>query len=160
MISRRPLGDSRLQFEKMERNLRRLKNKPYPKAPTSAFEICNSFRNPATMEEFGWNLRKTHRFYVDTIEIESSAFTLCVSHQIINMIEQNIPPGNRHILMDGTFDVTPIGCFYQLLVIYIEYKNDVRLQFFFQIYLFRSYYTTFDSFLISFSLTKIMITFF
>ena len=115
----------------MERNLRRQKNTPSPKSYTTAAEIRDAFKLPATMNEYGMNLRNTRPFYIDTIEIEKtpkpSAFTLFVSHQVIDMIRQKIPPNQRNILMDGTFSSRPIGCFYQLLVMYIEYKNDVSI---------------------------------
>lgn len=41
------------------------------------------------------------------------------------MIKQHIPTDDRRYMMDGTFDVAPLGSYYQLLIIYIEYKNDV-----------------------------------
>lgn len=108
----------------MERNLRRLKNVPYPSMPKTPAEIRNAFKDPLTIVEFGYNLRDTHPFYINTVEINSSsAFTLFASHQVISIIEQNIQ--DRNFLMDGTFAVTPMGDYYQLLVIYIEYCNDV-----------------------------------
>lgn len=110
----------------MERNLRRHKNKKYPKVPRSAVDIIRSFEDSAVIQEFGFNLRKTKRFYIDTVEIdEKSSFTLFASHEIFDLVKKHILPNDRRYLMDGTFDVTPIGCHYQLLIIYIEYKNDV-----------------------------------
>lgn len=111
----------------MQRNLRRLKNVPYPKTPKNVEEISDAFKKPEIMKEFGFNLRGTDRFYMDTIEISSSSmFTIFVSHQVVAMIEDNIPPNDRHYLMDATFDVVPVGLgYYQLLIIYIQFKNDV-----------------------------------
>lgn len=43
----------------------------------------------------------------------------------MSLIDQNISPEERHYLMDATLDVVPDGNFYQLLIIHIEYKNDV-----------------------------------
>lgn len=122
---RRPLGESNLKYSSMERNLRRLLNNDMPEMPTSAAEISRAFENAATMDRFGFNLRSTERFYIDTIQKDPHySFTLFASIEIIKMIEQHIPQ-NRRYLMDGTFDVTPVGCFSQLLIIHIEYENDV-----------------------------------
>lgn len=132
LFSRRNLGESKLRFHNMERNLRRLKNKKYPKRPTTAGEIIDAFQNPSIVQEFGLNLRADNRFYVDTIVTKSnSSFTIFASYPIIEMIKKNILPNERKYLLDGTFDVTPFGHYYQLLVIYIEYQNDVGLNFIF-----------------------------
>lgn len=108
----------------MERNLRRILNGDVPKMPTSTNDISRAFEDAATMDQYGFNLRKTERFYIDTVQNDNHSFTLFASYEIIRMIEKYIP-GDRHYLMDGTFDVTPIGPFSQLLIIYIEHQNDV-----------------------------------
>lgn len=79
------------------------------------------------MEQYGFNLRNTERFYIDTIE--KSGFTIFASREIMQMIDDAIPPENRKYMLDGTFDVAPIGSFYQLLIIAIDYKKDVSLWF-------------------------------
>lgn len=83
------------------------------------------------MNDFGLNMRKNERFYIDTI-IEKGhgrepdiSFTLFASLNMIELIKQYIPPQNRRYMIDGTFDITPIGSYYQLLVIHIEYRHDV-----------------------------------
>lgn len=124
-LTRRPLGDSNLRYRKMERNLRRLKNRPYPKLPKNAEEIGAAFKEPEILEEFGFNLRGNERFYVNTTTNSSSSFTIFASKNVMNMIRDHIPPKERRYLLDATFDVTPLGSYYQLLIIYIEYKNDV-----------------------------------
>lgn len=47
------------------------------------------------------------------------------SSEIINLIEKNIPIGSRDYLMDATFRIVPVGCFRQLLVIYIAYQKQI-----------------------------------
>lgn len=109
----------------MDRNLRRLKNTPFPKLPTNADEIKSAFKKPEILEQYGFNLRGSERFYVDTITDTQSAFTVFASTEAIRLTVEHIPPNERRYLLDATFDVTPIGGFYQLLIVYIEFKNDV-----------------------------------
>lgn len=94
--------------------------------PTTAKDIIEAFKDPQIFEKYALNLRKSKNFYVDTIEIDSiKCFTLFVSYEVIELIETYIAPEYRYYLMDGTFAVVPIGNFYQLLIIHIEFKNDV-----------------------------------
>lgn len=110
----------------MSHNLRRYTNPKYSTKPTNTSEIKNAFKDPATMSNYGMNLRKTKDFYINTVETKNSAFTVFASHEMMSMVDENIPPENRRYMLDGTFDVVPVGCgFYQLLVIAIEYKRDV-----------------------------------
>lgn len=126
-LSRRPLGQSRLRYHKMERNLRRIKNQKYPKRPKNASEIKKLYEDPEVIQNFGYNMRKTSRFYIDTVMEPESVFTVYASQQVIDMIKTHIPVGQRTYLMDGTFSVVPVSSYYQLLIIYIQYKNDVSL---------------------------------
>lgn len=128
-IDRRPLGDSKLNYSKMERNLRRYKNKKYPKKPKSVTEIMEAYKNPEILHQFGNNLRNTAQFYIDTVQIEpNSVFTVFASHQVLDLVKRHISFDEQYIMMDGTFDVTPIG-YYQLFIIYIQFKNDVSFSF-------------------------------
>lgn len=109
----------------MARNLRRYTNKKYPARPKNTTEIKQAYGDVATMQEFGFNLRKTNKFYVDTVQTEGSEFTVFASYDMLGMVNEKIPPEERRYMIDGTFDVVPIRYFYQLLVIAIEYKKDV-----------------------------------
>lgn len=111
----------------MARNLRRYTNKRYPVKPTNTVEIKAAYDDHAIMEKFGFNLRNTHKFYVDSVETEGSAFTIFASYEMMGMVEDHIPPESRRYMIDGTFDVVPMRFFYQLLVIAIEYKNGVSI---------------------------------
>lgn len=113
----------------MKRTIARRTNKKYPCNAESAEAIANEFKNPKTFSEFGLNLRKTEPFYIGTIELPSKySFTVFASKQVMSLIDKHIPE-DRKYMMDGTFDVTPLGCYYQLLVIHIEYQNDVSYAF-------------------------------
>lgn len=117
----------------MQRNLRRRKNakKPkYPKKPKTVTDVKKTFEDKETAQKFGRNLRNTEQFYIDTVvkkqSTKDSFFTIFASFQILNMVAAHIPACERIWMMDGTFDVTPVDVgYYQLLIIYIQYKNDV-----------------------------------
>lgn len=110
----------------MKRNLGRILNPNRPKMPTTSKEISDAFQNEAIYNEYGRNERKTEPFYIGTVDKSSYSFTMFASMDVVKMIEEYIPTDRRY-LMDGTFDVTPIGCYSQLLIIYIEFKNDVSV---------------------------------
>lgn len=125
-LSKRELGKSKLRLKSMKRNIGRLTTKKRrPKNVKTPAAIADEFKNSETFTDFGLNLRETEHFYIDTIVETEFSFTIFASHQIINLTKEHIPPGQRRYMMDGTFDVTPLGSYYQLLIIYIEYKNDV-----------------------------------
>lgn len=111
----------------MKRNLVRILNPNRPKMPKTSNEISDAFKNEAIYNEYGLNEHKTEPFYIDTVDKNPFySFTVFASMQVVKMIQQFLPD-NRKYLMDGTFDVTPLGCYAQLLVIYIEFKNDVSV---------------------------------
>lgn len=110
----------------MKRTLQRHKNKKYPKIPKAIQDIQNQFQDPAILNEYGINLEGDSTFYIDTIIEANYAFTVFGSQFTIDFIKENIPPESRNFLLDGTFDKLP-GEFYQLLIVAIEYKNDVGL---------------------------------
>lgn len=107
----------------MKRNLRRILNADRPTNPKTPENVATSFENENIMNDYGYNLRRTENFYITTVTQHASSFTLFGSKEVMKMIEKFVPH-NRKYLLDGTFDVTPVG-FYQLLIIYIEYQNDV-----------------------------------
>lgn len=112
----------------MSRNLRRYANPTYPSKPTSLAMIIEAYNDPAIMQQFGYNLRKTERFYIGTIDEKEGGFTVFASKEIIRMIEDEVPPESRKYMLDGTFDVVPIRSFYQLLIIALDYKKDVGIK--------------------------------
>lgn len=125
-LLRRPLGVSSLDYKSMSRNLRRYTNAKYPSNPTSLSNIVEAYACPETMQKYGYNLRNSERFYICTMEASKGGYTIFASCEIMQMIDDFIPPEDRKYMLDGTFDVAPLGIFYQLLVIAIDYKKDVR----------------------------------
>lgn len=116
------MGKSNLRYKSIERTLRRRKNQKHPKKPTSIKDIIEAFKNQSIMNDYALNLSRTERFYINTIEHELYSFTLFASYQIMSLIE-NMP--YRNYSVDGTFDMTPVNSFYQLLTIHIEYEKSV-----------------------------------
>lgn len=110
----------------MRPTLERCKSAKYPKKPTNIDEICKSFSDSKIREKYGLTLDGDADFYIDTVQHHDHAFTIYASKFVIEFIKKNIPPESRHYLMDGTFDSIPLPAeFYQLLIITIEYQNDV-----------------------------------
>lgn len=112
----------------MRRNLCRYMNEKYPANPNSFAAVYDAFKNPNIFAEYGENMRKTEDFYIGTVVNEPMySFTLFGSMEAIKMVEKFIQPEDRRYLLDGTFSIKPIGPYYQVLVIYIEVKNDVSI---------------------------------
>ena len=112
----------------MERNLRRLKYNIFPKAPQSYEEIECQYLQDNIMKMFGYTLNDNPTIFYKGIfrDLENNyAFCVFGSDTIINLINTHIPLGQRNFLMDATFKVCPYGIFNQLLIIYVEYCNNV-----------------------------------
>lgn len=120
-IFRRAPGHSKLKFNRVKRSLGRLKNKEYPKRPKTLQQVQNAFENP-DLFEFCETLDKSGRIHVVTVITDEYSFCLFASFKTIDFIKENID--QRYYLMDGTFKIVP-SQFYQLLIISIEFKNDV-----------------------------------
>lgn len=108
----------------MERQLRRLKDKPYPKAPKTEADIRNAFEDDRVMNDYGYNLNRTQPIYIDTMKNGENSFCLFASLSSIKLIEEKIESG-RNYSMDATFSIVPHGCYKQFLIIYIEWRGDV-----------------------------------
>lgn len=113
----------------MERQLRRIKDAPYPKAPKTDVDIRKAFQDKRVMSDYGFNLNKTKPIYIDTVTNGNHCFCLFASLSTIKIIEEKIPAG-RNYSMDATFSIVPNGCFKQLLIIYIESRGDVNIFYF------------------------------
>lgn len=60
--------------------------------------------------------------------ISEADFLFCIfsSQKSLKLVKENVSESERKWLMDATFKIVPNGCFKQLLVIYIEYFDEVR----------------------------------
>lgn len=99
--------------------------------PKKAVDIIKTFNNKKVFNKLAFNLRGTKRFYIDTVVRGKDFFTVFASHQIIGLIKKFIPRENRGYLLDGTFKIVPLNKYYQLLILHLEYKNDVRCTYIF-----------------------------
>lgn len=124
--NRREPNESSLVFQKMERQLRRIKNNSENKAPKTCHEVIQLFISDQIMAKYGYNLRGTDEFYVAGEATESHDFCLFASKESIKLVEENIAPPQRIYLMDATFKIVPHGRFRQLLIIHIQWNNNVR----------------------------------
>lgn len=115
-----------MNFHRIKQTLTRHKNKTYPKDPGSIDGIREKFMQEHILKEYGSNLEGNEDFYIATVVMDDFAFTILASKFVFDFIDKNIEPSSRSYLMDGTFDSIP-NAYYQLLVISIEYNNDVSI---------------------------------
>lgn len=119
-------SESQLDYEKIKRQLFRIKNGNYPPIPKTVEDISTAFEVEEVRTMFGYTLDGTHSLYIGTSIEQRFAFSVFASKKIISLIEEFIPPKERRYLIDGTFKVVP-RMFYQLIVISIEFENDVSI---------------------------------
>lgn len=108
----------------MKKTLERCKNVVYPKTVHSLVEIRKKFEDKSIMDKYGYTLDHDALFYVGTEETLDYGFTVFKSQYVVDFIKENIEPGSRKFLMDGTFDSLPTE-FYQLVIIAVEHQNEV-----------------------------------
>lgn len=118
--------NTQLDHRRIKQTLLRHKNKAYPKDPGTVEGIRETFLQEDILNDYGSNLEGAEDFYINTVVEKDFAFTMFASKFVIDFIEKNIEPSSRTYLMDGTFDSLP-KAYYQLLVISIEYNNDVSI---------------------------------
>lgn len=124
---KRDKSKTRLKYNNLERKLNRLKNKKHPPIPRTLERTRDVFSVKKNRFKYGNNLDESKKLYIATIIDPTNpkcAFMIFASFNVIQIIEKYIERGQRRYLLDGTFKVTP-KLFYQLLIISIEYKNDV-----------------------------------
>lgn len=125
LFIRRTPGESNLKLKNIERQLYRIRDKEYPNRPKTDSEIRTTLKSAEIFEEYGKTLNKQHDFYVDSVVTEDYAFHVFASFAVINMIKEHIPPEQRTYLIDATFKIVPKSRNNQLLIVSIEYKNEV-----------------------------------
>lgn len=78
-----------------------------------------------TVDLNGNPLPEKLRFFDTAYECKDYAYCVFSSKQTIELIEKEMKAKERNVLMDATFGITPVGPFYQLLVLYIRKHNKV-----------------------------------
>lgn len=117
-----------LNYEKMKRNLTRIKTNVLPKSPKTIEEVIEVFKNPEIMKTFGMTSHNDPKlFYRGTVNEKDFAYSVFFSQAVADLITAHIEPGRRRYLMDATFKIVTVGIFSQFLIIYVEYIDMVIL---------------------------------
>lgn len=123
-----------LQYHRVERTMRRIRQTTMPAPPKKIEQIPELFQNPTVNNLYGRTKQKLNteknQFYRTTRICEEFAYSLFASQRIIDLI-QDFPIEKRRFMMDATFKIVP-KIFSQLLVIYFETPSkQVNLKFVF-----------------------------
>jgi hypothetical protein len=123
---RNQVATSKLEFTKMERNLRRCKLQSFPSSPLNAASVTESFQLGNVNRIFGQSRHDVPRqFYKGSLVKPSFECTFFASESIIEIIKTSIPKGKRQYFLDATFKIVPFGSFKQILILYVEYIGKV-----------------------------------
>lgn len=116
-----------ISFPKIQRGLQYLVSKRFIASPKTPLNVIESFQLESVWNNFGLSKDEVNprHFYTACIFENEYSFCLFSSLKSIDLVKENIPPGNRTYLMDATFSMVPQGCFKQHLVIYILYFDEV-----------------------------------
>ncbi|XP_055306512.1 uncharacterized protein LOC129570813, partial [Sitodiplosis mosellana] len=127
--------DTKLNFDRIERTLQILKKGALPPSPVEVSEICEAFDKKAVFDSYGSTLQTVdlngeklenkYAFFDGAVDNGDEAFCVFSSKVSLQLIEAEIPPNKRHILMDATFRTVPIGPFNQLLILYMKRQKKV-----------------------------------
>lgn len=113
-----------VHYSKLARSLRRYKESIFPQSPPTIEKLDDAFRQHHIRKVFG-ETNSGKQFFHGTITGEGYSCAIFTSPEIIELIEQQIPPHDRTYLADATFKIVPVGFFTQLLIIYIAYEQNV-----------------------------------
>lgn len=112
----------------MCRNLQRRRQQALPQSPQTAVEVECRFREEEIMKAYGNTVHESPNVFFKTV-FTSKSFSYCIfaSDAIIRNINEYIAIDRRNYFMDATFKVCPYGEFTQLLIIYVEYMEQVTI---------------------------------
>lgn len=119
-----PVAMSNVYYSKLSRSLRRLKESVFPQSPRTVQELVSEFNKQHIDRAFG-TTRNGGQFFHGVVSDEGYSCAIFASTEIMELIENHIPPTNRVYLADATFKVVPVGFFTQLFVIYVAYEGDI-----------------------------------
>lgn len=117
ILSRRKPGETKLVYDRIKKQLARIRNRQYPKLPTKdeSDTVIDFHRKHRTVlndesirKEFGRTLDNRHKLYFGSFIATLFAFHVFVSTTVIDMIQTNITKEKlqtRRYLMDGTFSI-------------------------------------------------------
>lgn len=110
-------------YSRVQRTLERLASPTFLKSPKTPLEVIEAFQIESIWANYGLSRHKKQPrpFFKACISEPEFAYCIFASEAIMQGINDNISAGQRRYLIDGTFKVVPLGCFNQLIVIYIQY---------------------------------------
>lgn len=118
---------SQLNFNKIRRNLLKIRSGTIPKPPLNVEEVIEVYKNEEVIENYSKtkHQNKEFLFFKDAYDCGEFSYCFFLSDHVIENIKKNIPQDQRRYMMDATFKICPMGTFYQLLVIYVDYCQQV-----------------------------------
>lgn len=120
--------DFKTPYDSIKRNLRQLRVHGLPKPPTNCVEIQEVFEKNNIREKFGFSKhQKREDIYNGCFESKSFSYCVFSSMTTIKLIEKHVIRENMTILMDATFNIVPLGCLKQILIVYAEYSGKVMI---------------------------------
>lgn len=114
----------KIDFFKVERCLQLIRSAALPKNPSTVDEIANLFAQEDIKKMLG-TTKDGKKFYNGAFESSTVSFCIFSSESTIKLYCSRVKNGERAVMLDGTFDVVPIGSFDQLLIIYAVYMEKV-----------------------------------
>lgn len=117
-----------IEFLKIKRGLQYIAAKNFVSSPKSALDVVEAFNIENVWTQYGVSkdCDNPEHFYTASISDKDYSYCIFSSQKSIHLIRENISPTNRKFLIDATFKPVPRGCFNQLLIIYVEYFDEVQ----------------------------------
>lgn len=117
-----------IEFLKIKRGLQYIAAKNFVSSPKSALDVVEAFNIENVWTQYGVSkdCDNPEHFYTASISDKDYSYFIFSSQKSIHLIRENISPTNRKFLIDATFKPVPRGCLNQLLIIYVEYFDEVQ----------------------------------
>lgn len=105
----------------------RIRNSKIPKPPTNVHEVIEAYEIEIVIEHYSRTKHQNEKyeFYKGSYECDDFSYSYFASDHVMNNIREHIPEDQRNFLMDATFKICPLGKFYQLLIIYVGFCDQV-----------------------------------
>lgn len=116
-------GPFPIEYKQIAKTLSNWKKEKYETSPQNCDDIKKAFENPATLADLGTSLHADHGLIFNHVHQEE-AFSYCIlsSPKSIQIMNEELSPGERFFLIDGTFRITPMcKIFKQVLVIHGQF---------------------------------------
>lgn len=101
------------------------------KIPSNVSEIENAFANKDVMDTFGMTNRtddsKKTTFYKGVVDHEKFSACIFASDDIVQTIQATSTSDDRTLYSDGTFNITPMGIFKQVLILFAAIYGSVSV---------------------------------